>query len=95
MQNPMHQRTQDRPQTVPLPKTPKLHRISVEIPRRTLLVKRALEKILREDGYILGRLTYPQIIEVGLECIARKYGITEDQINQMIQFLESQSQDLE
>jgi len=88
--------TQDKPQTMRvLPKAPKLHRVSVEIPRRVLLTKRALEKILREDGYILGRLTYPQLIELGLECIARKYGVSEAQIAQMIQLLESQSQDLE
>jgi len=91
MQPNSQQTTQDKPRTVPqLTKSPVLHRVSVEIPRRILMTKRALEKILREDGYIVGRLTYPQLIEAGLECLIRKYGITQEQINQMIQFLESQ-----
>jgi len=62
----------------------------VEIPRRVLLTKKAIETILREDGHTTWRYTYAQLIELGLEHLMQKHGITREEVDQVIRFLEQE-----
>jgi len=79
--------TQDRPQTRRLVPQAKMHRASVAIPQRLFLMKQALAYLLKDMGLWTGPLTYPYIIERGIQCIMKEYGITREQVEEVIRFL--------
>jgi len=87
MQNPMHQKTQDRPQIMRMLPKARMHRASINIPERLYLMKLALAYLLKDMGVWSGPLTYPYLIERGIQCLMKEYGITREQLEEVIRFL--------
>jgi len=79
--------TQDRPQTRRTLLRANMHRATVVIPQRLYLMKQALAYLLRDMGLWTGQLTYPYLIEQGLRCLMKEYGITKEQLEEVIRFL--------
>jgi len=46
-----------------------------------------LAYLLRDMGLWTGQLTYPYLIEQGLRCLMKEYGITKEQLEEVIRFL--------
>lgn len=87
MQNPMQQIPPDKPQNRRAWPKAKLHRVSLDIPQRLFLMKQALAYILRDMGVWSGPLTYAYLIEKGIQSLMREYGITREQVEEVIRFL--------
>jgi len=79
--------TQDRPQTRRMLPKAKLHRASINVPERLYLMKLALAYLLRDMGVWSGPLTYPYLVERGIQCLMKEYGITREQLEEVIRFL--------